>query len=406
MKHRYDIVIDEVINHLAKEKSSKVVDRYRPYFEELRNYCEFENIEESFTRKDAELFLLKYPKSERRSFDSARKVAYTVAEYSVTSEFTWKRISTIKTLNSVQFRILFFSYSKLLSKSLAPGTVRLEMITVRQFLFFLEGENIYDPKAITEPNILSFIQQRVVNHPNSKGTFFRALKRFISYLQEENIVYVNIDRYFMVPAKERKKVLPCFTDEEMKSLLSVIDTSTEKGCRDYAVFLTAARMGLRGSDIVKLKLNDINWHNNSIRIVQQKTKGTLDLPLPTDVGNAIAKYILSFRPKTDSPFVFLRVDGAQPNIPINPTSFNGYLRSYLKKAGIDRAGWDGKTFHAFRRTAATNLLQADTPVSTVSQILGHRSIESSMRYLSLHTEMLRECCMDLSMFETLREGLK
>ena len=91
--------------------------------------------------------------------------------------------------------------------------------------------------------------------------------------------------------------------------------------------------------------------------------------------------------------------------PMNPTSFNGYLRGYMEAAGIERNGWDGKSFHALRRTAGTNMLVSGTPVPMVAQILGHNSIESTKRYLSLDTERLRACGLDLWEVRTRKEGL-
>ena len=91
--------------------------------------------------------------------------------------------------------------------------------------------------------------------------------------------------------------------------------------------------------------------------------------------------------------------------PLEPTAFNGYLRKYMEAAGITRIGWDGKTFHALRRTAGTKMITSGVPVSTVSQILGHTNIESSKHYISLDTEKMRECCLDLGSMYTKKEGL-
>ena len=92
-------------------------------------------------------------------------------------------------------------------------------------------------------------------------------------------------------------------------------------------------------------------------------------------------------------------------MPITPSSFTGYLREYMEKAGIERTGWDGKSFHALRRTAGTNMVASGVPVSAVSQILGHGSMESSRRYISLDTERLRECALELGELYTGKEGL-
>ena len=77
----------------------------------------------------------------------------------------------------------------------------------------------------------------------------------------------------------------------------------------------------------------------------------------------------------------------------------------MKAAGIERAGWDGKSFHALRRTAGTNMLISGTPIAAVAQVLGHNSIESSKRYISLDIERLRECGLELGAMATRKEGL-
>ena len=78
------------------------------------------------------------------------------------------------------------------------------------------------------------------------------------------------------------------------------------GKRNYAMLLLALRTGLRSIDIVNLKLGDIQWKRNTIEIVQAKTGTPLVLPLLTDVGNAIADYILNGRPDSQQPYIFLR----------------------------------------------------------------------------------------------------
>lgn len=113
---------------------------------------------------------------------------------------------------------------------------------------------------------------------------------------------------------------------------------------------------MRVSDISELKITDISWTERTIRVIQKKTKVSLLLPLPVDAGNAIADYILHSRPRMDSPYVFLRILHPVSGISVNPTLFNVALREYVEAAGIDRTGWDGKSFHALRRTAGDKIL--------------------------------------------------
>lgn len=292
-----------------------------------------------------------------------------------------------------------------LLKKLASGTVRVSMGIVRQFLYFLEQSGTTDAACMTTENILGFVRQEASNHKASMAKLLQTIKEFVCFLRSRGIVDLDADRFLGNAGRRREKALPCFTDDELRLIFGHIDRSTDKGRRDYAIFLIFLRIGLRASDISKLKLSDINWTEKTLMVVQKKTKTALALPLPIDVGNAIADYILNSRYKTENPYIFLRIRRTPSDTPMNPTSFNGYLRKYMAAAGIERKGWDGKSFHALRRTAGTKMVTAGVPVSTVAQVLGHNSVESSKRYISLDTGRLRECCLDIGIMHTRKEGL-
>ncbi len=122
------------------------------------------------------------------------------------------------------------------------------------------------------------------------------------------------------------------------------------GKRDYAIILLSARNGLRGSDIINLKL--------------------------TDVGEALKEHILNGRPDSHSEFIFLRA--LHPYLPFNRTMALSHLWSgYQKKAGIECYAHDGKGFHALRPTLGKELTLAEIPIMTTAQILDHQSLDSS-----------------------------
>jgi len=77
----------------------------------------------------------------------------------------------------------------------------------------------------------------------------------------------------------------------------------------------------------------------------------------------------------------------------------------MQAAGMKKSGWDGKTFHALRRTAGTNMVTTGTPVTTVAQVLGHSNIDSTKRYIALDTEGMRVCCLSLKDMASRKEGL-
>lgn len=113
--------------------------------------------------------------------------------------------------------------------------------------------------------------------------------------------------------------------------------------RDKAMLLLGLRMGLRASDIVNLKISDINWKDPSIQFMQQKTKSELVLPMPVEVGNAIFNYLTKGRPEAESKYIFLR--SAAPYTKVG----KGVCRDALCRA-LPQHSVPGLGFHAIRRT--------------------------------------------------------
>lgn len=383
--------------------SEQTLRRYKDIYEEIFLHCS-ENQLTVFTYQNAADYCsVKCPTRKAYAVKQTRKIAYTVARYFEDGHFIWKATTFSQYGVCKAYEQLMEKFRQELLGKLSSGTVRVETGIIRQFLYFIEQSGTTDAARITSENVLNFIRQESSNHKSSMPQFLRAMRKFVCFLRSECIVDLNADRFLKNAGRCRQKALPCFTEDELRRIFQEIDRSTDKGRRDYAVFLLSLRTGLRASDITKLKLTDINWIEKTIMVVQKKTRTALELPLPVDVGTAIADYILHSRYKTDNPYIFLRHRGAPCADPIEPTSFNGYLRRYMKAAGIERTGWDGKSFHALRRTAGTNLVISGTPISTVAQVLGHNSIESSKRYISLDTERLRECSLEV--MATRKEGL-
>lgn len=387
--------------------SQVVLGRYVQNYEAVFLYCTEKAIDTFTYQEAADFFRLKCGENPQRSTaKTTRKAAYTVARYFETGKFSWKTVSVITNYPiSEAYEGLTADFEQELSKRLRPGTVRPEIIIVRQFLHFLEQAGVVDVFSSTTENVLDFVRQEAPNHKGSMPRLLRTLRNFVCFLRAKGIVDLDANRFLSTAGRCRQKTLPCFTDDELQAIFSQIDRTTDQGRRDYAIFLLAVRTGMRASDISELKLTDICWAERTIQVIQKKTKAALLLPLPIDAGNAIADYILHSRPKVDNPYVFLRLLPPISEAPINPSTFNITLRKYIEAAGIERTGWDGKSFHALRRTAGTKMVASGVHVSTVAQVLGHGTIESSKRYISLDTETMRECCLELGAMHTRKEGL-
>jgi integrase len=236
------------------------------------------------------------------------------------------------------------------------------------------------------------------------GNVLLSMRLFFKYLNENRISDLKAEMVLQKPARPRKKVLPCFSREEVEYIFSQINKNTAEGKRDYAILYLASHTGLRSADIINLKLTDIDWRKDEICIVQRKTGKTLVLPLEADTGKVIADYILSGRPNTESPHIFIRSVAPYTKLSNNGTGMN-IIKKYRCRTGTAYSAGDGKGFHALRRSMGTWMLEAGVPLPTISQVLGHHDLDSTKPYLSLHYMALAECALSLHGIETEMEVL-
>ena len=268
--------------------------------------------------------------------------------------------------------------------------------SVRKYLLWTEKQGLadsLDSSAHVFSGYLTYASTRYAE--GSLHNIQLYLKKFHRFLNEEKHMDIPYEFVLSLPIIRPKKVFRPLTAEEIRRTIDQIDRSTAKGKRDYAIVLLAARCGLRGIDIIRLKLTDIDWRGNEIRLVQDKTDEPLVLPLLPDIGEALKEYILNGRPDVHSEYVFLRA--VHPYRPLTKTMALSHMwTSYQKKAGIDRYAQDGKGFHSLRRALGKAMNEAEIPATTAAQVLGHRSAESVKHYISLDTKHLKECAIDLT----------
>ena len=162
--------------------------------------------------------------------------------------------------------------------------------------------------------------------------------------------------------------------------------------------MLAATTGLRPGDIASLELSDINWKVAELSFIQGKTNELLILPLDKMTCNAIADYILSERPSSASNNIFLR-SCAPFNKLHDGVSISCIFRKHLKASGIIHKPGDGKTMSGLRRMLATEMIAEGTPISTASQVLGHKDKGTIKQYISLDIEGLKKCTLGFDSLE-------
>ena len=179
----------------------------------------------------------------------------------------------------------------------------------RQFLEYLERKGITEMSAVQLQDVSLFFPLLAPQYqPTSMRTVLSALRSFLRFVEEQKLTPFCLSSAIPGSFGRKTAVIPTITREEEQKLLSG-DFSTPSGKRNLAMLLLALRTGLRSVDIINLKLADIHWKRNTIEIVQEKTGTPLILPLLTEVGNAIADYILNGRPASPQPYIFPTMSG-------------------------------------------------------------------------------------------------
>jgi len=167
-------------------------------------------------------------------------------------------------------------------------------------------------------------------------------------------------------------------------VLAATDQSTA-GRRDYAILLLLARLGLRAGEIVTLELNDIRWRIGEI-VIRGKGRVIESLPLPADVGAALAQYLREDRSIREGRRVFRRVY-APPVGLTGPAAVGHIVRLSLTRAGVQRSGRGAA--HLFRHGLGTQMIRKGASLAEISQVLRHRSLNTTAIYAQVSFEALR-----------------
>lgn len=185
-----------------------------------------------------------------------------------------------------------------------------------------------------------------------------------------------------------------YSQEEITKLLNIIDIRTKRGKEDFLILSLVCYLGLRISDVINLKLSSIDFNKNTISIIQYKTKAKLFLPLINQVKYPLLDYLKNVRPKdTDLDYVFVTQNPPyKQNINLKVGSQK--IKKYLEKAGVNINGRK-HGYHAFRHSFSTSLLKENVSLYSISSILGHQDIKTTMLYLNIDTSKLKELALEV-----------
>jgi site-specific recombinase XerD len=275
-------------------------------------------------------------------------------------------------------------------KGLRETSIKHYQHYLRQFASYLQKVKLKDLKHLS-PNILSgFVAEYSprVGLPGLRNCC-GVLRVFLRYLHREKILAKDITGTVEYPQMFRLSGIPrSITWKEVHQVLEQVDRRTPTGKRDYAILLLLVTYGLRAREVAALRLDDLDWRNDRLRIPERKAGHSTAYPLSSVVGEAIIDYLKNGRPQTEDRHLFFRSQA--PCVPIGHAAVSSRAAHYLRKAGIQipRAG-----SHTLRHTCVQRLVDADFSLKVIGDYVGHRSPASTQIYSKVAIEALRQLAL-------------
>ena len=277
----------------------------------------------------------------------------------------------------------------------SPETLRTRKRQITHFLHYLDSHGIGAPSEIQPSSFSNFLISRAHLKPTTLAGVVSALRSFVRYLCTQGEVSDDLIEHIPKVRVPRDARIPSvWSPRDVETLLGAVDRSSPVGKRDYAILLLAVRLGMRVSDIRALCLEHLQWPLACIEMTQTKGGRPLELPLTEELGTALIDYLRNGRPKTQRREVFLRA-----HAPFAPFASNNNLHNivttYRRRAGIALPAPHRRGLHSLRHTLASRLLEAQTPLETISSVMGHVSVETTRLYTKIDIEALRGVAIDL-----------
>lgn len=266
-----------------------------------------------------------------------------------------------------------------LVSSTMPNYLRIARLFLTEHL----GPDVRDLNRLSPSDMTNFILREArsfkVGYVKLKVTALRSLLRYLFVRGD-----LDHDLAHAVPAVAGGRLLglpQALAPEQMRKLLRSCDRRTRVGRRDFAVLLLMVRLGLRAGEVTAMQLDDIHWAQGEL-VVRGKGGQEDRLPLPHDVGEAVATYLQRARPRKQSRTLFLLARAPYQGLG------RGCVTAIVHRAGA-RAGLGRVGAHRLRHTAATRMLRHGASLSEIAQVLRHRHLNTTAIYAKVDHNALR-----------------
>jgi site-specific recombinase XerD len=271
-------------------------------------------------------------------------------------------------------------------RGLAEVTIGSYRSLVRRFLVERFDAQQIEVRELAPKDIVNFFVQYA---PSWSLTVAKhtvtALRSFLSFLFQYGETDANLAATVpTIPTRQLAEVPKYLSADEVERLLDACDRSRLIGRRDYAILLLLARLGLRAGEVVAMELDDIDWRAGEVT-VRGKGYSQDRLPLPQDVGRALATYLRRDRPKCSTRRLFIRARAPYRGFG-DGTTVSTIAAEAFKRAGLTPPV---KGAHILRHSLATNMLRRGASMAEIAEILRHRMHKTTEIYAKVDLEGLR-----------------
>ncbi len=277
-------------------------------------------------------------------------------------------------------------------RGLAAGTVHYYRCGARDFLQHYFGTAQVDLQSLQAADVIGFVREQSRRlRPYALKQVITALRAFLRYAQYRGEIDASlIDAVPAVAAWSTTPPLPrAISPEHASRVIDGCDRGTTVGLRDRAILLLLARLGLRGGEVITLQLEDIDWEAGRLRIRGKNGRECL-MPLPVDVGEAIAAYLQRGRPLSTDRHLFLRARAPVHGLRPGSDGIGSIVRNALIRADVDAPH---KGAHQFRHALAVHMLKGGASLPEIGEVLRHRSPIATSIYAKVDVASLRSLAM-------------
>jgi len=271
-----------------------------------------------------------------------------------------------------------------IEKNSSGNTIKSYRYDLEKFKKFVV-KNEYNIENFNKNNILKyFYELRKMKY--SSSTVYRiycSLKEFFRYITKKDIISQN-PMEDMSPPKRAKKLPMVLSEKDIEELLNVIDKKSIKGKRDYAIVEFMYGTGVRISELIGMRVNNILWEYSVIRVLGKGNKERL-VPIGYYAKKAVNEYLNYRKSKmkkiVDREYLFLNLRGKK----LSRSGVYRILKKYFVKIGADEAHP-----HTLRHSFATHMLNKGADIRYVQEMLGHSDIITTQIYTHVSQEKIRE----------------